>query len=640
MRFTGFFSKSAVRLLAGFLALLCLACTPKKNPRHGREIPTAPLAPTFITVTNDDGFATISWSQMKFATHYDINFATAPGAYGAITARNVQPPFTFGGLVNAQNYYVTIESVGELGHSPPSSELTLSPANGAGTDDAFFSRQWHLDNLGTATGDDGVLATAGQDVNVTWPCVPAHTCRGEGVRVAVVDDGLEIAHEDLKANVFPGLSYNYLTTGNDPDTSGGHGTAVAGIIAARDLNTVGVRGVAPRANLVGYNMLADETTSTNENIVDALTRNRASVHVSNNSWGPGDAYLGCPVNDDAGAEAAFATGTTSGRSNLGTVYVIAAGNGDGGGELCTGCQGIANLNRLASSRYTVTVGAVNAHGVKSTYSETGANLLVSAPGGEYCSTAGTTGTLAINTTDVTSGGINKPSSSYTTDLNNRKYTRCMNGTSAATPAVSGAAALVLQANPALGWRDVKWILAATARQNDAADPGWVTNAAGFRHNNRYGHGVVDATAAVAMAAGHVNFGAELFATAAASPAAAIADNGAAVNSTVNIAASGINDIEYVEVTIDAGDHDAPSDLELILRSPAGTDSVLVPAHNSLDPTDAISCVNRNKLYLNFKVGSNAFMGESADGAWRLSVRDRVTDYTGTFNSWRVTVYGH
>lgn len=629
---------TCTKLLAGLLALLCFACTPKKNPRHGRVIPTAPLAPNFITITNDDGFSTVSWSPMEYATHYKIHFATAPGAYGGIAVDNVQPPFAFGGLVNGQNYYVKIQSVGDLGHSELSSENTLAPANGSGTDDSLFGQQWHLVNAGDVEGDDGTLATAGEDANVTWPCVPAHTCRGEGIRVAVVDDGLELTHEDLKANVFPGLSYSYLDGSSDPGTSGGHGTAVAGIIAARDLNTVGMRGVAPRANLVGYNMLEAPTTA---NVTDALTRNIANVHVSNNSWGPGDGYLGCPVDDGGLTENAMATGAATGRGGLGTVYAIAAGNGDGGGELCDNCQGIANLNRYANSRYAITVGAVDAHGGKSTYSETGANLLVSAPGGEYCSIAGVDGTLAIATTDVTAaGGINGAGSPYTTDFANKKYTRCMNGTSAATPVVAGVAALVLQENPTLSWRDVRWILAATARQTSVADPEWVTNAAGFKHNNRFGFGVVDATAAVAMAATHVNFGAENFGAANASPNAAIGDNGAAVTSTVNIAGSNVTAIEWVEVILDASDHDAPADLEITLRSPSGTDSVLVPAHNSLEPDDIISCKNRNKLYLNFKMGSAAFMGESADGAWRLSVRDRKTDDTGTFKTWSITVYGH
>lgn len=95
------------------------------------------------------------------------------------------------------------------------------------------------------------------------------------------------------------------------------------------------------------------------------------------------------------------------------------------------------------------------------------------------------------------------------------YTAQFSGTSAATPTVSGVAALLLQANPNLSWRDVGYILAASARQIDSqAAPstfthkngktltlvdGWKTNAAGFHFHTRYGFGLIDAQAATNLA---------------------------------------------------------------------------------------------------------------------------------------------
>ncbi|MBR7551873.1 S8 family serine peptidase, partial [Mycobacterium tuberculosis] len=82
------------------------------------------------------------------------------------------------------------------------------------------------------------------------------------------------------------------------------------------------------------------------------------------------------------------------------------------------------------------------------------------------------------------------------------YTAKMNGTSASAPMVSGVAALVLEANPNLSYRDVKYILATTATRNHPhqpavtlADgrtlvPGWTGNAAGRAYSNWYGFGVV------------------------------------------------------------------------------------------------------------------------------------------------------
>ncbi len=101
------------------------------------------------------------------------------------------------------------------------------------------------------------------------------------MRIAVVDNGLEMTYEDLKENVVLGKSYDYVDQDTDP-SPGDHGTSVAGVIAARDLNLLGVRGVAPRAELVGYNLLKAGTLA---NASDAMTRDAAQNHVSNNSWG-------------------------------------------------------------------------------------------------------------------------------------------------------------------------------------------------------------------------------------------------------------------------------------------------------------------------------------------------------------------
>ncbi|MFM2075101.1 MAG: hypothetical protein RJB34_1406 [Pseudomonadota bacterium] len=98
---------------------------------------------------------------------------------------------------------------------------------------------------------------------------------------------------------------------------------------------------------------------------------------------------------------------------------------------------------------------------------------------------------------------------------NCNYTGTMNGTSSAAPSVAGVVALMLEANPNLTWQDVGFILAKTAKKVDAnsqkihmlnndiegrtLQQPWVTNAAGFNFHNRYGFGMVDATAAVALA---------------------------------------------------------------------------------------------------------------------------------------------
>ena len=149
-------------------------------------------------------------------------------------------------------------------------------ARSSGINDPFYGCQWHLNN------DDQFRNSAGQDIRVeeVWP-----TYTGNGINVAVVDDGMHYNHEDLRDNVLTSLNHNY-----DPDQTDiydyyqWHGTAVAGIIAA-EANSLGVRGVAHEANIYGYNYLVEVNDA---NRADAMSRNATTTAVSNNSWGPLD----------------------------------------------------------------------------------------------------------------------------------------------------------------------------------------------------------------------------------------------------------------------------------------------------------------------------------------------------------------
>jgi kexin len=82
---------------------------------------------------------------------------------------------------------------------------------------------------------------AGEDVNVypVWS-----TYQGSSCVIAIVDSGLEIAHEDLIDNVLPDLCWDYVDKDKDPASTIGHGTACAGIAAARGWNCLGGRGAA------------------------------------------------------------------------------------------------------------------------------------------------------------------------------------------------------------------------------------------------------------------------------------------------------------------------------------------------------------------------------------------------------------
>ena len=124
--------------------------------------------------------------------------------------------------------------------------------------DPLATQQWHLKNTGQ-NGFADTPGTPGIDVHAEAAYLMGYT--GFGVTVGVADSGLEIAHEDLAANVVPGGSWNFINNTTDPTntaTNGDHGTSVSGLIAMA-INTVGGIGVAPRAQLKGFNFLSAQS---------------------------------------------------------------------------------------------------------------------------------------------------------------------------------------------------------------------------------------------------------------------------------------------------------------------------------------------------------------------------------------------
>ena len=465
----------------------------------------------------------------------------------------------------------------------------------AGVDDPLLGCQWHLDNDGSLGG------TAGEDINLgaAW-----NTTMGAGINVAVVDSGLDWRHEDLRDNVLTSRNHSYFF-GNVSHARDGHGTAVAGLIAARD-NDVGMRGVAPRASIYAYDAAYFGTTA---NYADALSRGRATTSVSNNSWSRSrDGYVG---RRHLLVDLAIESGLREGDGGKGVVYVTSAGNdGDSGGW--------ASLDEYKTHHGVTTVCAVDASGERVIDSEQGPNLWVCAP----------------------SRGLS-PAPGIATTARIHHYQDNFGGTSASAPIVSGVVALVRAANRALTWRDVKLILAATARKNDASDSGWQRGAQRrgasgqyYEHNHQYGFGVVDAEAAVQLASTWTNLPPmRTAAVTSTGGAVSVPANGARVSQSVEFDAS-IDFVEWVEVE---ASFRAPAfrDLEVELVSPSGAVSVLSP------PASAVDCPMRCGLNAPFRFGSARHLGEDPSGTWTLRMRDRRSGGTvSTLDSWKLTVYGH
>ena len=281
--------------------------------------------------------------------------------------------------------------------------------------DPLYGCQWNLDNSGqitarpAAAAGEPIAGLAGEDINVegAWT-----TTQGANINVAMVDDGMHYEHEDLIDNVDTARNHDYSGLNEIYRRSATHGTRVAGIIAARD-NSLGVRGVAPRATIYGYNVLWNPPYIVAADVYDAMAREAATTAVSNNSWGQTASPGLSPFTRLW--EMTVESGITTGFGGKGVSYVWAAGNGAEEGDN-------ANFDEFVNHYGVTAVCSVNDQGERPPYSEEGANLWICAP-----------------SHDDDRPGI-------TTTSNHHRYTRSFGGTSAAAPAVSGVVALMRAAN--------------------------------------------------------------------------------------------------------------------------------------------------------------------------------------------------
>lgn len=478
--------------------------------------------------------------------------------------------------------------------------------------DPLFTNQWHLLN----TGQNG--ATAGIDINVTntW-----NTFRGSGLVISIVDDGLQGNHPDLLPNMRFDLGYDYNDNDNDPSpnlTNDFHGTAVAGVAAARGNNSLGVSGVAYEASIAGIRLIAAPATDIQE--ASAMLHSNAVIFISNNSWGPPDTGTDLTAPGPL-TEAAFVTGTANGRGGRGTIFVWAGGNGRADNDN-------ANYDGYANSIYTIAVGALNDQGRVADYSEPGANLVISAPaGGDLLIGGRPQGTT---TTDLLgTNGYNPPLTPDPLENTDTNYTSRFNGTSSASPVVAGVVALLLQANPNLGWRDVQEVLIRSATVNQPTHPDWFTNAAGFHFNHDFGAGLINAGAAVALATNWQTLGIQFnLSNERTNLNVQIPDNDTnGVTVTFPVTSANIR-LEHATLTVDLT-HSRRGEIDIELISPSGTVSRLAEHHS--DTNANIS----NWTYMTVRN-----WGESADGNWRVRIFDRAPGGgSGVLNSLRLRLYG-
>jgi subtilisin family serine protease len=354
--------------------------------------------------------------------------------------------------------------------------------------DELFAKQWHLDNP---------LNDADIDAPEAWD----KTTGSSGTIIAVLDpDGFDVANKDLAENLIyawsfagcgPTDSYDVASPCGSGVFAGKvkHGTAVAGLAAARADNDEGVAGVCPHCGLMLIEMpLADAAMA---QVVKLVTTKGAAVIA--NSW----------ARDIVNAETAGAydEAANNGRAvDLGSIVVWSVRDLDE--DRCNG-----PMVDLAQMESAIAVGASNDLDQRAPPSGFGECLDLLAPG----SVAKTSGGLAtsvpgLTTTDQTGAkGYNNLEPNLipcaftepTTGLNPLAYTRCFSGTSAAAPVVAGVAGLMLSLKPCLKRTQVQEILRNTADKIDAAAAAYdaVTGL-----SKTHGAGRVNAAAAVAAAA--------------------------------------------------------------------------------------------------------------------------------------------
>ncbi|TIB70057.1 hypothetical protein E3P77_00013 [Wallemia ichthyophaga] len=470
-------------------------------------------------------------------------------------------------------------------------------AQSLGINDPIFADQWHLVNDKKPEHSINVAPVWQQGI------------KGQGVRVAVVDDGLDIHSEDLSPSFFPEGSWDF----NDHTAlpiprlrEDSHGTRCAGEIAAASNDVCGV-GVAYESKVAGIRILSTPISDADE--ATALNYAYQLNDIYSCSWGPPDDGRSVEAPSDLIAKA-FVNGVQRGRSGKGSLFVFASGNGAASDDQC-------NFDGYTNSIYSITVAAISRDGTHPYYSEAcTANLVVTYSSGSYDS---------IHTTDV---GANACTSRH-------------GGTSAAAPIAAGIYALVLQVRPDLGWRDLQHLSVNTAEPINLEEDGWAPTAAGRMYNNRYGYGKLNTEKIVDAAHNHKLVKPQAWYEA---PIVKIPNgvnivgqplNGQWYESNFHLSANrmrhhNIERLEHITATVWI-DHDRRGDIEVELISPNNVKSVLAKPRRYDGSTEGLN---------GWKFMSTKHWDENPVGDWKIRVKDGFhPKKRGNFKAWSIGFWG-
>ncbi|XP_065070427.1 proprotein convertase subtilisin/kexin type 6-like isoform X7 [Rhopilema esculentum] len=211
--------------------------------------------------------------------------------------------------------------------------------------------------------------------------------------------------------------------------------------------------------------------------------------------------------------------------------------------------------------------------------------------------------------------------------------------SGANAVAAGIIALVLQANPNLGWRDVQHLIARSSCSQFSSVQ-WNTNKAGFKYSVNFGFGLLDADALTTNAKNWTNVGQQLECFMALPNTPRRIDGVATITEVVDLSSwpshcggegKKINFLEHVVLQFSLN-FTFRANIEIEIESPGGSKSVLLRSGRYFDSLQEIK---------NLSVKSLQFWGEIPRGRWQIRLRNVKPDpkQNGTLYNWSVKLYG-
>ena len=493
--------------------------------------------------------------------------------------------------------------------------------------DIFFAEQWYLRNDGQGNG------LVGEDVDAedAWRL----TQGSPNITIAILDDGVDIEHPDLKANIWKNPNSdepdvhgrNFYDANFDPrprkftfpytqlDNNDSHGTPCAGVVAAVGENQLGVIGIAYKCKILPVKIfLADDPAPVNA-LADAIRYAGQRADVLSCSWG-------IPFSTDV--EYAIKDVVNSfGRVGRGCPVFCATGN-----------EYQSKIRFPASIPAAIAVGASTNLGLRANYSNYGEGIDFVAPSSG--------GTKRVFTTDVSITGRGLNIGSTTSGDAEGLYTNNFGGTSSATPLAAGIAALILSLNPKLTWDQVRKYMRDTADKIDFTSGNYLDG-----YSIQYGFGRVNAYKALQAVKSDMENTQpqpdepcvqpdepsaqpnELIARTI-TPMVSIPDrNLDGIVSAINIDKDGeVSVVEEISVDIS---HSHRADLLVSLICP---DQTTIKLHRGQGngAEDLIETYDSTKI-----PELQQLIGRKILGQWSLKIIDRWSPDTGTLNKWGLKI---